>query len=126
MLKTHKELVVWQKAYALSILMYRITRQFPEAEKFGLTGQLRRAAVSVVSNIAEGYNRGSRRDYVRFFLVTSGSLAELDTQLMLARDLEYGSRERVDEALQLAAEVERMLKALIRSLRRDPGDEPEC
>ncbi len=118
MLQNHKELRVWQGAYALCLSIYRITRCFPEDERYGLTSQLRRASVSVVSGIAEGYNRATTRDYVRFLFMASGSLAELDTQLMLARDLRLSETETVEETLKNVDELDRLLKVLIRSLRR--------
>lgn len=116
MLKTYKELLVWQKAFRLCTAVYRVTKKFPVEERYGLTAQIRRAAVSIPSNIAEGYGRGTTRDYVRFLWIANGSLAELETQLLLAREFDYLSEENMHAASEDHAEVERMLAALIRSL----------
>ncbi len=83
------KLIVWQKAHELVLHIYRITKHFPTDEQFGLTSQIRRAAVSVPSNIVEGKARGSNKDYCRFLLMARGSLEEVKYQTLLARDLEY-------------------------------------
>ncbi len=116
MLKTYKELKVWQKSFALCADIYRISTRFPSDERFGLTSQLRRAAVSIPSNIAEGYARDTTRDYIRFLWVANGSLAEVETQLMLTRTLRVAPETDVDTLLESVSEIERMLRALIRSL----------
>ena len=123
MLRTFKELKVWQKSYAVCLQVYALTRHFPRDERFGLSSQLRRAGVSVPSNIAEGYNRKTTTDYLRFLWIASGSLAELETQLLLTKDLGLCSGELVTPVIDSVAEVERMLKALIRSLgeKNKPG-----
>lgn len=117
MLKSYRDLLVWQKAMELTIGIYRFSSDFPKSEVYGLTSQLRRAGVSVPSNIAEGYGRGSRKEYVQFLCISQGSLKELETQLILAQRLNYGSKTAVDGLLRLSEEVGRMLGALIRSLR---------
>lgn len=117
MLRTFKELVAWQKAYQLCRKVYDVTRGFPAEERFGLSAQMRRAAVSVPSNIAEGYGRGSTRDYVRFLWTANGSLCELETHLLMAKDLGFAGESAVAAVLQDLAETERILAALIRSLR---------
>lgn len=119
MLRTYKDLLVWQKSFRLCVRVYEVSRLFPREERFGLTAQLRRAAVSVPSNIAEGYSRGTRPDYVRFLWVAYGSLGELETQLLLAEELRFGDSEELGPMLMALAEVERMLKALIRSLAEE-------
>ena len=118
MLKSHKELDVWKRSYALCKLVYRDTKRFPEDERFGLTSQLRRNAVSIPSNIAEGYNRNSTRDYLRFLWIAKGSLAELDTQIMLSADLEVAPHDAMNAILEDIGHIERMLLALIRSLEK--------
>jgi len=120
-LKTFKELVVWQKSFALCKRIYRATKAFPADERFGLTSQLRRVAVSIPSNIAEGYGRATTRDYVRFLWIANGSVAELETQLMLANELGLLSKDQDAGVIDEVAEVERMLKALIRSLDAKAG-----
>ncbi len=118
MLRTFKDLIVWQKSYALCGRIYTLTKQFPSDERFGLTSQLRRATVSIPSNIAEGYNRDITPDYVRFLFIALGSLAEVETQMMLSRDVCLCERRQCDEVLDLIAEINRMLRALIRSLKQ--------
>lgn len=118
MLTSHKELEVWQRAYGFCKAIYRLTGRFPDDERFGLTSQLRRNAISIPSNIAEGYNRNSTRDYIRFLWIAQGSLAELDTQVMLSRDLDIARGQVVDDVLEEVGHLERMLLALIRSLEK--------
>ncbi len=109
-----REVIAWQKAYALALAIYRATSAFPSDERFGLIQQMRRAAVSVPSNIAEGWGRGSTADYQRFVGIARGSLYELLTQLLLATDLQYLSASNDIHAL--VAEVERIINGLYRSL----------
>ena len=116
MLKSFKELKVWQKAYQLCLEMYKVTGSFPADEKFGLTSQMRRAAVSIPSNIAEGYGRKTIPDYVRCLYIAYGSTCELETQTLLSRDLEYLDENIKVLLLEKINEVERMLMALIKSL----------
>jgi four helix bundle protein len=117
-LKSYKELVVWQKAYGLCLDVYRATRRFPKDELYGLTSQLRRAAASVPSNIAEGYGRHSTADYIRSLRIAYASLCEVETQLLLARDLSYLSGSDHAKLSDSLGDVERLLQALIRSLVR--------
>jgi len=118
MLKTYKELKVWQKSYNLCLEIYRITAKFPKEERYGLTSQIRRAAVSVPSNIAEGYRRKSTREYIRFLYIAYGSNCELETQILLSGDLYYIETGKLEILKEGIGEVERMLKALIKSLER--------
>jgi len=115
--RPHERLEVWRDAMSLVESVYRVTRQFPEDERFGLTTQLRRAAVSVPSNIAEGAARRSTMDYLRFLSIARGSLSELDTQLQIAQRLNYYIQE--DETRHLADRTFARLNALIRSLDND-------
>ena len=108
----YEELVVWQKAMELVRLVYQVTRRFPVDERFALTDQLRRAVVSIPSNIAEGNGRGSNKDYAHFLSIARGSLYETMTQLRIAKDLGY-----LDDYSQfedIAAEVGRMLGAMLK------------
>ena len=89
MLKNDKELKVWQESYQLCLEIYKITARFPKEERFGLTSQIRRAAVSVPSNIAEGYGRKTTADYIRLLYIAYGSNCELETQILLSGDLGY-------------------------------------
>ena len=89
MLKNYKELKVWQKAYQLCIMIYKITKHFPKEEQYGLTTQIRRSAVSVPSNIAEGYDRKTTQAYIQSLYIAYGSHCELESQIMLSKDLAY-------------------------------------
>src|SRR5215469_8357672 len=88
-MKSYKELAVWQKSKKLAIDLYKATEAFPRLEQFGLTSQIRRAAVSVTANIAEGWGRGSTREYVQSLFIARGSLMELETHLIIADELNY-------------------------------------
>lgn len=116
--RSYRDLVVWQKAYDLSLAVYRATRDFPKDEVYGLRSQLRRAAVSIPSNIAEGYGRRTTAEYTRSLNIAYGSNCELETQLSLAADLDYIDRAVAGRLGQQTAEVERMLTALRRALAR--------
>ena len=118
-IRSFRDLVAWQKAYALGLAVYRLTVQMPREERFGLTQQVRRCSVSVSSNIAEGYSRSGRSDYARFLKVARGSLYECDTQLMLCADFEYVSREDNLQVKQILDECERVLAGLIRAIDSD-------
>ena len=89
MLKNYKELKVWQQSYTLCLEVYRLTKEFPKEELYGLTSQARRSAVSIPSNIAEGYGRRTKPDYIRSLYIAYGSVCELDTQILLSCDLGY-------------------------------------
>jgi four helix bundle protein len=116
MLKNYRDLNVWQRAYRLCLEIYKATKTFPKDEQYNLTSQIRRAAVSIPSNIAEGYGRKTTPDYIRSLYISYGSICELETQIMIAGDLEYISREIMVKIQEDIREVERMLKALIKSL----------
>jgi four helix bundle protein len=88
-MKGHRDLLVWQESISLVKEIYAVTRSLPDDEKFGLTSQMRRAAVSVPSNIAEGAARGSQREFAQFLVIARGSLSELETQLIIAKELNY-------------------------------------
>jgi len=115
--RPHERLDVWRDAMSLVESVYRITRKFPDDERFGLTSQIRRAAVSVPSNIAEGAASRSTAEYLRFFSIARGSLSELDTQLQIAQRLEYCGAEA--DAKHLTDRTFARLNALIRSLDND-------
>ena len=117
-IKTFRDLIAWQKAMLLAKEVYKATSMMPDSERFGLTAQIRRAAVSIPSNIAEGYARQSLPDYVRFLKIARGSLAELQTQLLLARDLGFLNPQT--EMNSLLDETDRVLQGLIRSLSKSP------
>ena len=118
MLKNYKELKVWQRSYQLCIDVYKITKSFPQEEKYGLTSQMRRSALSVPSNIAEGYGRKKTPEYVQALYIAHGSHCELETQILLSGDLNYIAKEDLNKLQGTVSEVERMLKALIKSLEK--------
>jgi len=113
---SYKSLIVWQKSIKLVKLVYKLTQAFPNEEKFGLTSQIRRAAVSIPSNIAEGQARRTTGDYIRFVSMAEGSLAELETQLIIAIDLGFCINSDNAECFSLLTEIRKMLNALRRSL----------
>jgi len=115
-LESFKDLKVWQKSYHLCLVLYRITGKFPKEERYGLTSQMRRAAVSIPSNIAEGYGRKSTADYLRLLYIAYGSTCELETQVILSGDLSYTNQVDFKVLKDDTEEVERMLKGLIKSL----------
>lgn len=110
------KLIVWQRAHELVLRIYDITKSFPKDEQFGLTSQIRRAAVSIPSNIVEGKARGSNKDYNRFLMMARGSLEEVKYQMLLAKDLKYIDEESYRELLNLALETGRLLAGLIKKL----------
>ena len=121
-LRDYRELVAWQEARELVKRVYALSRCFPREDLYGLTQQFRRAAISVPSNIAEGYGRGTRKDYVRFLQMARGSLYELHTQLLLAEDLGHATQEELKPAMQQVETCSRLLHALIRSLIARKGN----
>ena len=112
----YKDLVAWQKAMSLVLRVYEVTEQFPKREIYSLTDQIRRAAVSIPSNIAEGQAHFHNREFIRFLRHSRGSLAELETQLIIAKGLKYLSQLEAEKLLEDAAEVSRILSGLISSL----------
>jgi len=126
MATSYRELVVWQKAMSLAESAYAVAGLLPDSERFGLSLQIRRAAISVPSNIAEGHERRSRAEYRRFIAIACGSLAELETQLELANRLYRIGHAAVTPATLLADETGRLLRSIERSLREPRiGEDPE-
>lgn len=115
-LQSFRDLQVWNKAMELAAEVYRLTQRFPREEAFGLTSQVRRSAISIASNIAEGHGRMNRREFKHFLLIARGSHSELQTQLELARTFGYPDPDSLDRAEQLSSELDRMLFALISKL----------
>jgi four helix bundle protein len=116
--KHYQELIAWQKAMDLVEEVYRASRSFPREEIYGLTSQLRRAAVSIPSNIAEGQGRRTTADFLRHLSIAYGSLLELETQLLIATRLNYLVPQKCQEILKIAGEVGRILNGLMSSLIR--------
>jgi len=115
----YRELKVWRLAMELAEEVYKLCSKFPKHEVYGLTSQLQRAAVSIPSNIAEGQARNSSKEFSHFLGIARGSLAELETQIMLAQRLDYLSAEKTNQALEKAEEIGKMLKGLQRSIATD-------
>ncbi|MDP4219367.1 MAG: four helix bundle protein [Bacteroidota bacterium] len=114
-----KDLKVWQKARVLAVNTYTATTNFPDDEKYGLRSQLRRAIVSIPSNIAEGHRRGGTKEFIQFLKIARGSLAESETQIILCKDLRYIEDSKADQLLLDIDEIGRMLNALITALSRN-------
>jgi four helix bundle protein len=112
----YRELIVWQKSMDLVEEIYRVTQSFPREELYGLTNQLRRAAVSVPSNIAEGQGRGIGGEFAHHLRIANGSLQEVETQMLIAVRLGYINSTVVEAALAMSAEVGRVLRGLLRSV----------
>lgn len=118
MANSYRDLKVWQNSINLAERIYRLTSSFPSTEIYGLTSQLRRASVSIPSNIAEGWGRRSRKEYGRFILMATGSNDELQTQLVIADRLGFGDKHLLNEAAALSDEIGRMLQGLYKFLER--------
>jgi four helix bundle protein len=113
-IKTHKDLEAWKEAMALAKGIYELTRDFPKEETYGLVSQIRRAVVSIPSNLAEGAARNSNKEFIQYLYVSLGSLAELETQLLLSRDLGYPQNEQIKESIE---RVRKLLLGLIKYLK---------
>ena len=111
-----RDLTVWERAIDLTVAIYKLTQKFPKEEAFGLVSQLRRAAVSVASNIAEGRGRLNPAEFRQFLGIALGSTFEVQTQLLVARKLQMGNEKAIDEAAALGNEVSKMLTAFINKL----------
>jgi four helix bundle protein len=118
--KSYRDLIVWERGLDLTCEVYRLTDRFPPGERFGLTIQMRRAATSIVSNIAEGHGRHSRGDFRRFVSFALGSLAELETQIELGIRLGFSDSAGVATVRELTDQVGRMLGAMLTRLRKTP------
>ncbi len=120
---SYRDLIVWQKAIALVTNIYRSTQSFPRHETYGLTSQIRRSAVSVASNIAEGQGRLSRGEFHYFLGVARGSLVEMETQAVIAENLGYLSKSEAKQLACASGEVSRLLHGLMQAVRK-PGQQP--
>lgn len=115
-IKSHRDLIVRQRSMDAVETVYAVSAEFPSTEKFGLTSQLRRAAVSIPSNIAEGYGRGTTQDYLRFLRIARGSLFEVDTQLLIAKRMGFLPHDQYEQVENQLAETGRVLAGLIKSI----------
>ena len=113
--KSYKDLIVWQKSYTLVLEIYKLTQSFPKSEQYGLSSQMRRASISIPSNIAEGYGRKHKTEYNQFLSISYSSLLELETQYLLAKDLKYTKENKQVE--NLLKEVGRMLFRMLNPIR---------
>jgi four helix bundle protein len=124
-IESHRDLIVWQRGMELVELVYAFTRDFPADERFRLVNQATRAAVAIPANLAEGHARGTRREYAQFVAIARGSLMELETYVMIAQRLGYGSELQLTDSLERITELSRMLTAL-RNRLIEPRTEPPC
>jgi four helix bundle protein len=115
--ESFRNLTVWQRSIESTLAVYRLTSSFLNSERFGLTNQMRRAAVSVASNIAEGYGRSTRGEYLQFLGHARGSNSEVETQIVISKVLSFGSEQMLQTSEELCSEVGRLLGALMKSLR---------
>ncbi|MDR0825530.1 MAG: four helix bundle protein [Prevotella sp.] len=118
-MESHKNLIVWQKSIDLVKLVYSTMHAFPHEELFGLVSQIKRAVVSIPSNIAEGFGRGSKKECKRFIHIALGSAIELDTQIIISKELGFLGEEEYRIINSLLLEIKKMLKSLIRSLNTE-------
>ena len=116
-MNTHKELTVWKKGIELVKNIYLITNSFPKSEQFGLVSQMRRCAVSIPSNIAEGCGRNSDNELIHFLYIALGSSAELETQIIISTELNFLDDEKASTSLNLLNEIIKMITSLIKSLK---------
>lgn len=119
-MNSYRELIVWQKSIELVVLVYKHTDNFPKAEQYGLISQMRRAAVSIPSNIAEGYTRKHKQEYIQFLRIAFGSGAELETQIILAQKLSFITENEYHTLVGSLTEVMKMLNVLIATLVAKP------
>lgn len=116
-MNTYRELLVWQKSMDLVTEIYRTSRDFPKEEIYGLMSQLRRAAVSVPSNVAEGFGRNNQKEFWRFLRISIASLLETQTQIEIAKNLDYLTESDFEKLFESSREIERMLASLIRKVQ---------
>lgn len=120
MINSYRDLIVWQKSFQLAKIVYKYTSKFPKSEIYGLTSQVQRCAVSIPSNIAEGYARGHRQEYLQFLRIAFGSGAELETQILLTKELNFITEDEYKTISKLLTEVMKMLNTLLHKLYPRP------
>lgn len=116
-IRTFTDLIAWKEAHKLALLIYRHTKDFPTNEKYSLIDQMRRAAVSISSNIAEGFSRQSKKEKIQFYYTAKGSLTELQNQLLLSKDIGYLKKELFNQIAEQTVLVDKLIMGLIKSLR---------
>lgn len=117
-MRKFQDLQIWQRSHAQTLSIYKITKQFPKEELYGLTSQMRRSASSIPTNIAEGCGRNSNPDFSRFLVIAMGSTSELEYQLILSKDLDYISHEAFEKLYNESIEIRKMLNTFIQKLGR--------
>jgi len=117
-MKSYRDLIVWQKSVEMVTHVYKLLNAFPEDEKFGLTSQIKRSSISISSNIAEGYGRNYTKDYSRFLNIARGSLFEMQTQFLIAQNLNFINENDLTTINDLSVEIEKMLNSLINKLNK--------
>lgn len=117
-IQSFTDLDAWKEGHNLVLMVYRMTKQFPKDELFALTSQMRRCAVSITSNVAEGFSRQSSKEKVQFYSISLGSITELQSQLLIAKDVNYLEQEKFQEAAHQSVQVHKITGGLIRSLKR--------
>ena len=115
--RSYKDLIAWQKSMELSILVYKLTDSFPKSEMFSLVNQIRRAVVSIPSNIAEGWARKGLGEYIQFLSIAYGSASEVETQLILSKKLGFGEYQKYKNIKEVLVEVQKLLYVLIKRLK---------
>lgn len=116
-MSSFRELLVWKKCFVLTIQLYKLTSRYPSSETYGLVSQMRRAVISILSNISEGHARGTTKEYLQFIVVAHASCAELEAQLLVGQELQFGVKESYKEVFSLLSEVSRMLYSIRMSLK---------
>ncbi len=116
-LESYKDLIVWQKSVELVINIYRLTRSFPKEEMYGITSQMRRCAVAIPSNIAEGYHRNHIKEYIQFLYIAKSSASELETQLIIVKKLDFAAQNEVTQIEDKLLEILKMLSTLVSKLK---------
>ncbi len=122
-MKSHKDLDVWKEAIELAKTVYLVTQDYPKEEMFGLVSQMRRAGVSIASNIAEGAARQGNKEFLQFLYIAIGSASELDTQIEISKTASMGDKEKLSEVQESVNRVARMIQGLIRSIKQK-GNNP--
>jgi four helix bundle protein len=113
-IRNFADLETWKEGHKLVLKIYKLTKDFPKEERFGLIDQMRRAVVSITSNIAEGFSRQSKKEKAQFFLISKGSLTELQNQLLISKDVHYLKLEDFSDVIKLTVQVKKLLNGLIR------------
>lgn len=121
-IKSYQDLLIWQKGKEITLKVYQLTNSFPKEELYALTSQIRRCSISIPSNIAEGWGRGTDKNIINFLSISKGSLYELETQLIIAFDLKYINEIQLNEILILTNEVSKMIVSLISKIKLRNGE----